>query len=168
MNNNVAQNILLFIGLLLLQVTVFNNIRFSGYLNPFFYILFVIIYPYRKDRGIFLFLCFLLGICIDFFTNSGGTNAAATLLIGYIRLPLLKSLLRKQEIDFPVFDITKQPFGKVLSYIAILTLVHSLAIFSLEYFGLSHLKTIISRTFFTTLTTIILLIFAIILITKRK
>ena len=57
--------------------------------------LFVIVYPFRKDRGIFLFLCFLLGLLIDFFQNSGGINAAALLFIGYIRLPLLKSILEK-------------------------------------------------------------------------
>lgn len=168
MNNNIAQNILLFIGLLLLQVTVLNNVLFWGYLNPFLYILFVILYPYRKDRGVFLFLCFLLGLCIDFFTNSGGINAAATLFAGYIRLPLLKYLLRKQEIDFLVFDITKQPYSKLLPYIAILIFTHSLIIFILEYFSFSYFSTIITRTIATTTFTLILVIFSIILLTRKK
>lgn len=168
MNNNIIQNIVLFISLLFLQVTIFNNVLFRGYLNPFVYILFVIIFPYRKERGIFLFLCFLLGLSIDFFLNSGGINAAATLFVGYIRLPLLKRILRKQEIDFPVFNITKQPFLKLLSYISILVVVHSFIVYGLEYFQLGHFKTILSRTFLTSIFTIILVLLSVILLTRNK
>ncbi len=168
MNNNILQNILLFIGLLLLQVVILNNVLFLGYINPLLYVLFVVVYPYRKDRGILLFICFLLGLCIDFFLNSGGINAAATLFIAYIRLPLLKWVLGKNEIDFQVFNITKQPSVKVLSYVAILVFTHSLIIFSLEYFKLSHITTILSRTFLTGIFTIILVMFSLALLTKRK
>ncbi|MDJ0644700.1 MAG: rod shape-determining protein MreD [Flavobacteriaceae bacterium] len=168
MNTNILQNILLFIGLLLLQVIILNRVLFLGYINPFLYLLFVIIYPYRKDRGILLLLCFLLGLFIDFFLNSGGINAAATLFVAYLRLPLLKWVLGKSEIDFPVFDITKQPFLKVLTYVSILTFMHSLIIFSLEYFKFSYLGTILSRTFLTSIFTVILIMFSLVLLTKRK
>lgn len=168
MNNSVLQNILLFIGLLLLQVTVLNNVLFWGYLNPFLYVLFVIVYPYRKEKGIFLLLCFLLGLCVDFFTNSGGVNAAATLFIGYIRLSLLKKILRKQEIDFPIFDITKQPFSKLFPYVAILIFLHSFIIFILEYFSFKHFTIITTRVLATTIFTFILVIFSIILLSRKK
>lgn len=168
MNNNIAQNIILFIGLLFLQVIILNNVLFLGYINPFLYILFVIVYPFKKDRGVFLFLCFLLGFLIDIFTDAGGTNAAATLFIGYIRLPLLKSVLRKSEIDFPVFNITKQPFLKILSYTSILTFIHSFLIFSLEYFKFADIKIILWRTILTTIFTTILIIFSLMLLTRKK
>lgn len=169
MNNNIVQNILLFIGLLLVQTIVINNnIMLFGHIDPFLYVLFVILFPYRKDRGLFILLCFLLGLFIDFFSNSGGTNAAATLFVGYIRLPLLKSILRKQEIDFAVFDITKQPFTRILSYATIIVLIHSLIIFTLEYFQFRFIGTIISKTLLTSIFTIILIIFSIILITRKK
>lgn len=155
-------------ALILLQVIILNNILFWGYINPLLYILFVIIFPFRKDRGLFLLLCFLLGLFIDFFLNSGGINAAATLFIGYIRLPLIKGLLRKSEIDFPVFDIDKLPFLKLLSFIAVLTFTHHFVIFSLEYFKLSALGTIISRTFLTGIFTIILIIFSLLFMNRGK
>jgi len=168
MNNNILQNILLFFGLLLLQVVILNNVLLLGYINPFLYVLFVIIYPYKKDRGLFLLFSFLLGLCIDFFLNSGGINAAATLFIAYIRLPVLKWILRKQDIDFPVFDITKQPFLRILSYVSILVFIHSLIVYILEYFQLTHFKTIISRTILTSIFTIILTMFSVILLTRKK
>ena len=168
MTNNILQNTLFFIGLFLLQVILLNNIDLFGYVDPFLYILFVIIYPLKKDRGPFLFLCFLLGLLIDIFLNSGGTNAAATLFIGYIRLPILKGILRKSEIDFVVFNITKQPFLKMLSYVAILAFIHSLLVFTLEYFKFSDIGIILSRTIYTSVFTIILTIFSLILLTRKK
>ncbi len=168
MNNNILQNIIFFIGLLLLQVTILNNVDLFGYIDPYLYVLFVIIYPLRKERIPVLFFCFLLGLFIDMFSNSGGTNAAATLFIAFIRLPLLKVLLRKTEIDFVVFNITKQPFLKMLSYVSILVFTHSFIIFSLEYFKFSDLDTILSRTILTSIFTIVLTIFSLILLTRKK
>ncbi len=166
--NDVIKIIVLFITLILVQVIVLNNVLFWDYINPQLYILFVIIYPFRKDRGIFLFLSFLLGICLDFFFNSGGTNAAATLFIAYIRLPLLKSLMRKSEIDFPVFNINKLQFLKLLSFIAILTFAHHFVLFSLEYFKLNAIITVFSRTILTSIFTIILIIFSLLFMNKSK
>ena len=168
MNSNILQNIILFISLLLLQVILLNNIELFGYINPFLYILFVILFPFKRNRGALLFFSFLLGLFIDMFLNSGGTNAAATLFIAYIRLPLLKTILRKSEIDFVVFNILKQPFLKILVYISFLTFIHSFIVFSLEYFKFSDLGIILSRTFLTSIFTIILTIFSLILLSRKK
>ena len=166
--NDVVKNSILFVGLILIQVIILNNILFLGYINPLLYILFIIVYPLKKDRGVFLLLSFLLGLFIDFFVDSGGINAAATLFIAYIRLPLLKGLLKKSEIDFLVFKINKLPFLRLLSFITILTFIHHFIIFSLEYFKFSAILTISSRTFFTSIFTIILLILSLLLIDKDK
>ena len=166
--NEILKNSLLFIGLILAQVIVLNNINFLGYINPFLYILFVIVFPLRRDRGLILILSFLLGLSIDFFSDSGGVNAAATVFIAYLRLPLIKGLTRKTEIDFPLFKIIKLPFLKLLSFIAIITLTHHLLLFSLEYFKFTEILTILSRTIITSIFTIILLIFSLILLNKNK
>ena len=166
--NDILKNIFLFFLLVFAQVIVFNNILFWGYLNPLPYILFIIVYPLKKDRGFFLIISFLLGLCIDFFMDSGGINAAVTLFIAYIRLPLLKSLLRKTDIDFTLFNVGKLPFTKLMSYIAILTFSHHFLIYYLEYFKLSSLGTVFLRAFSTGIFTIILLIFSLILMNKSK
>lgn len=166
--NDVIKNSILFIGLISIQIIILNNVLFWGYINPLLYILFIIVYPLKRDRGVFLFLSFLLGLSIDFFSDSGGINAAATLFIAYIRLPLLKGLLRKPEIDFPVFNVHKLPFLRLLSFIAILTFTHHFLLFSLEYFKLNAIVTILSRTFLTGIFTIILLIFSLLIMDKKK
>jgi len=166
--NDVVKNSLIFFGLIFLQVVILNNINFLGYINPFLYILFVIVFPLRRDRGLLLILSFLLGLTIDFFLDSGGINAGATVCIAYIRLPLIKALTGKSEIDFPVFKIIKLPFLKLLSFIAIITLTHHLVLFSLEYFKFTEILTILSRTFLSSIFTIILIIFSLLLLNKNK
>lgn len=162
------KNIILFISLILVQIIVLNNVLLWGFINPLLYILFVVVYPFKRDRGLFLFFSFLLGLSLDFFLNSGGINAAATLFIAYIRLPLIKGILGKSEIDFPVFDISKLPFLNLLFFISILTLLHHFIVFSLEYFKFSAIGTIFYRTLLTSLFTIILLIFSLLFMNKAK
>jgi len=165
---DIVKNIGLFLGLLLLQVMILNKINFLGYGNPMLYILFILVFPMKKDRSLFLILSFILGLCVDFFLDSGGINASASLLIAYIRLPVLKGLLNKTEIDFAVFKITNLPFLKLLSFIAIMVFVHHLAFFSLEYFSFKAILTILSRTILTSIFTLILIIFSLLLMTKQK
>ena len=77
MNNIVAANITRFIILVLIQVLVLININFLGYINPYIYILFIILFPIKNNRLLFIFLSFLLGLTVDLFLDSGGVHAAA-------------------------------------------------------------------------------------------
>ncbi|MCB0474383.1 MAG: rod shape-determining protein MreD [Flavobacteriaceae bacterium] len=166
--NEIIKHIILFVVLFLLQVIVLNNVNFWGFINPMLYILFVFVYPFKKTKAEIMLLSFFMGLGIDLFLNSGGTNAAATLFIAYIRLPLLKALLRKTDIDLQVFNLSKLPFSKLLSFIIILTFSHHFIVFGLEYFKWSALGTILIRTFLTGIFTIILIIFSLLLMNKGK
>ena len=168
MNNLVIKNTVLFISLVLIQVLILNNINLYDYLNPYVYIVFVIFYPLRKDKGSFLFLSFLLGLTIDFFSNSGGINAAATLFIAYIRLPLLSKILNKTDFDYQSFNIRSISFGKSFAFILILTFVHHLILFGLEYFSFSNFGTILSKTVLSTLFTTATIFIVIILFAKKE
>ena len=45
MINSILRFGLIFILLILLQVLFFNNIQFSGYVNPYVYIMFILLLP---------------------------------------------------------------------------------------------------------------------------
>jgi len=62
MIKSLQQRILWFILLVLVQVAILNHIYFLGYINPMLYILFIILYPLRKEKASFLILSFLLGL----------------------------------------------------------------------------------------------------------
>ncbi len=164
-NLNIA---FVFVGLVLLQIVILNNINFLGYINPLFYIVFIFYYPVKKLDGAFLLLSFLLGLTIDFFSNSGGVNAAATLLIAYIRIPIIKIVLGKTELEFNNFSFRKLKFNKTLSIITILTFIHHFVVFGLEYFKIDNFQLILTKTFLTSIFTIILILISFILFTKKN
>ena len=117
MNSVILTNSIRFLFLILLQVLILNHVFLYGYVNPMLYILFIFLYPLRVEKVNFLILSFLLGLCIDFFSNSGGINASATLLIAYIRLPILHIILNKTEFDYLLFSIKKLNFLQAIIYI---------------------------------------------------
>ena len=157
-----------FFILVLMQVLIFNNINLFGYTNPLIYIAFVFYYPLHKEKGLFLFLSFLLGLSIDFFSNTGGINAAATLFIAFIRLPLLSFILGKTDFDFQLFNIRAISFGKAFSFIALMTVIHHFILFSLDYFSLNAFSPIISKTLTTSVFSILIILVGIILFTKKE
>ncbi len=112
MNNSVLKIILSFIGLVLLQVLVCSNMNFMGEINPFVYVVFVLLYPVINNRLLFIFTSFLLGYTVDIFLDSGGVHAAASVAIAYIRPLILKFLFGSaydyQSIKFSTVEFSRR------------------------------------------------------------
>lgn len=160
--------ILLFTGLILLQVIILNNINFLGYINPYFYMVFVLFYPIKKLDSAFLLISFLLGLAIDFFANTGGVNAAATLFIAFIRLPVIKLVLGKSELEYGSLSLKKMKFNNAFTIILILTLVHHFIIYALEYFSFDNIGLILQKTLLTGIFTLILILISFIFFSDSK
>ena len=77
MNSALLGNITRFILLLIAQILIFNRIDLFGFINPFPYVLFIILYPVNGNKSGLLAASFLLGLLMDMFWNSGGVHAAA-------------------------------------------------------------------------------------------
>lgn len=167
MNNSLALNSIRFIVLLLAQVTICSNINLFGYVNPFIYIIFILLYPVKTNRLIFLILAFNLGLLIDMFLDSGGVHAAASVLLAFARPAFLKNafdtLYDHQNLKFGTTDI-----GVLLTYITLATLFHHFAVFNLEIFNISQILLILKKTLFSSIFTIILSFLLILLFKKRK
>ena len=168
MNKLILINAFRFIILVLLQVLVLNKVNLFGYLNPMVYIVWVFLFPIRKNKTVFLLLSFILGLTIDFFSDSGGIHTAATLFIAFYRLSILKLILRKSDFDYLLFNLRSISFGKAFFYIAISTLIHHTIVFSLEYFSFNEYTAIIYNTLLTSFFTILIILLGIILFTKKK
>ncbi len=167
MNSIVAINTARFILLVLLQVLVLNHINFLGYINPYIYILFIILYPVKNNSSLFISLSFLLGLCVDIFSDSGGVHAAASVTIAFLRPGFLKSvfgaLYEHQTIKFSNIDLAPK-----ISYIALVTVVHHLILFTLEIFSLSKIILITQKTLFSSIFTIIICILVTIIFTRKN
>lgn len=168
MNNSFLKYSALFVILVLLQISIFNNVNLFGYAQPMFYILFLFLYPISQQKSLFLILAFLLGLSIDFFSNSGGINASATLFIAYFRLPILKIISRKTEFDTVLFRFNNLPFGQQIAYLLTLTFIHHFIVFQLSYFKIDAIGLILTYTLFSGIFTFILLLFYTSLFLKKK
>lgn len=73
-----------FVLLVALQLLIFNNIEFSGYVNPYVYVMFILILPVSIPSWILLLLGFLTGFVIDVFSGTMGVHTFATVLAGFV------------------------------------------------------------------------------------
>ena len=90
MINSVLRFVLLFVLLVLLQVVFFNNIQFSGYINPYVYLMFILLLPFEIPAWLVLLLSYSMGITIDFFSGTPGIHTSATVLAGFVRPYVLR------------------------------------------------------------------------------
>ena len=72
MIGSLSANIIRFVVLVLIQVVVLNNVQLSGYINPFLYVLFIVLLPLEVPRWLSLLLAFVLGLAVDIFTDTVG------------------------------------------------------------------------------------------------
>ncbi|OEJ99244.1 rod shape-determining protein MreD [Flavivirga aquatica] len=155
-----------FFLLILVQVLILNHIDFLGYINPYIYILFIALFPVKKNRTTVIFLGFLTGLTIDLFQDTGGIHAAACVLIAYLRPIALKfsfgTIYEHQTIKFNTVD-----FGSKLIYITLLVIIHHLILFLLEIFSLSKIILVLQKTLFSSIFTIVLSIIIIIIFSKK-
>lgn len=168
MNNIFFINTFRFIGLVFLQILIFNNINLLGYLNPYPYLAFVFLFPYKKERSALLILSFLLGLSLDFFTDSGGVHAFSTLFIAYFRLYFVQLILRKSEFEYFSFQLKTVSIDKVLLYFFVLIFIHHFLMFSLEFFDIQSFYEILKRTIFSAIFTFLVTTFGYYLLVNKK
>jgi rod shape-determining protein MreD len=142
-----------FLLLVLLQGLVFNNVLFWGYLNPYLYVLFILILPVNTDKALLLVACFALGACMDMFENSGGIHAAACTFIGFIRPIVLRILSRRQGAELNELRLKDLGLPTTAVYSIILIFLHHLLLFGLEAFKLSEIGLVMLRAIYSSLFT---------------
>lgn len=130
--------VIMFVVLVLVQVLILNNIQFSGFINPYIYILFILLLPFTIPGYFLLGLSFLLGFSIDIFNSTPGVHAGATVLLGFLR-PGIAQLISSRELiekgNTP--NMSQLGFANFIKYTVIAVLVHHLFLFYAEAFSFS-------------------------------
>lgn len=167
MNSALLMNIARFIMLLLAQVLIFNRMDLFGFVNPFPYILFIILYPVNGNKTGLLLASFFLGLIMDMFWNSGGVHAAACLVLAYFR-PAIFKFSFGLSYEYQTVKLNDSLTPERFSFILIAVIIHHFTLFILEIFKLSSILDILVRTVLSTLFTIITSIIIIYLIKPSK
>jgi len=142
----------LFISASVLQILIFNNFYFGGYINPFYYVVFIFSIPTSINGSKQLILSLLIGLIIDLFTYSQGIHSFSSVLICYVKL-FLESKKVDQENNT---EIINSSWSNFISLIIPLTLLHHFCIFFLEIFSTKEFFII---TYHTILSAVFTLLF---------
>jgi len=157
-----------FILLILIQLLVVNNIQVNSYINPFMYILIILILPFDINKSLLLFLGFLTGLTIDIFSDTYGIHAAATTLLAFIRPTLLNILSSKEAYEAGTSpDINIYGFSWFLKYLIIATFIHHTCLFILEIFSFNNFLHTTGKIFANLVSTIIAMLFYYIIALKQ-
>jgi len=135
MINSVLRFSAIIVILILLQVLVLNNIQFSGFVNPYVYIMIVLLLPSLTPAWLVLSVSFLSGLVIDLFSGSPGMHASATLLAGFSRQYVLRLISPRDGYESGS-DLSMAAYGFrwFVTYTAVIVLIHHTTLFFLEVF----------------------------------
>jgi rod shape-determining protein MreD len=151
--------LILFVVLVLLQVLLFNNIEFSGFINPYVYVLFILLVPFEIPKALLLITAFLLGLTIDLFMGTPGVHSTATVLIAFSRPSVLALFSTREGYQAGTYPRMSQ-FGMewFVKYAVTLILIHHFTLFYLEVFTLHHFLSTFIRAFLSSLLTSLIII----------
>jgi rod shape-determining protein MreD len=155
MINSVLRFTIITILLILLQVLVLNNIQFSGFVNPYVYIMIILLLPSITPAWLVLIFSFLTGLVIDLFSGSPGMHASATLLAGFSR-PLVLRLISPRDGYESGSDLSIAAYGFrwFFIYAAIIVLIHHTTLFFLEVFRFTDFFRTILRILLSSIFTV--------------
>lgn len=125
--------IISFLLLLLFQILIANSISLWGIITPMAYIMFIFILPFQMSKSLVVLLGFLMGISVDIFTGVLGQHAAASVLIAFLRMPVISIIstqIKFEEHLRPVLWDMK--FAWYFQYALYLTLIHHIVFFFLD------------------------------------
>ena len=167
MNKGPVWYILLFVVTVIIQVLFMNNMQFSRFVNPYFYVLFILLLPINFPRYLMLILGFLIGLTIDIFSNTPGIHASATVFMAFLRPFVINAsnLDDKEQIMCPT--IANIGFAMFLRYAAIMILIHHLFLFYVEIFSFHGFFQTLLRSFLSSIFTLIFIVISQYLIFRK-
>lgn len=144
-----------FIGLVLLQVLILNNVHIAGYATPFLYIYLILKFESDTPRNALMLWAFFLGLAVDVFSDTPGMNAAATVLLAFLRPTFLRLFVPRDTLDDTLVPAIRTmgilPF---LKYLVVSVLIHHGLLLTLEFFSFAHIGTLLLRIAASTLLTV--------------
>ncbi len=168
MITGIIKNTGLFIFLLLLQILLMDNIEFSGYVNPYIYLLFIILLPVEIPAWLLLILSFFTGLSVDLFNGTPGMHASATTFAGFVRPYILRILAPRDGYDTGVLPVPgAYGWRWFLVYVILIVTIHHFALFYIEVFRLAYFFSTLLRVLLSSLFSIGFILIIQLLIVKR-
>ncbi|QEH40536.1 rod shape-determining protein MreD [Chitinophaga sp. XS-30] len=164
------KNIIRFILLILFQVLVLDQILIHQLVNPYLYMLFILLLPFNLPRPAVQLLGLFLGLTLDMFSDTMGLHAAACVFIAYLR-PFILNILSPQggfEVIQRTPSVTSMGTSQFAIYVSILVLLHNIVYFCLSVFSFADPLYLLIKILLSTAVSLFLVLIYELLFFSRK
>jgi rod shape-determining protein MreD len=147
--------------ILLLQILILNNIEFGGYINPYIYVMIIMLLPLEMAQWLVLIIAFATGMIIDSSAGTPGMHTSATVLAGFVRPWLLRYISPRDGYEqgaWPSMAVYGVRWFAV--YALWILLIHHFALFFIEVFRFQEFFRTLLRVIFSTAFSFIFVIVA--------
>lgn len=143
-----------FVGLVLLQVLILNNVHIAGCATPFLYIYLILKFESDIPRNTLMLWAFFLGLTVDVFSDTPGMNAAAVVFLAFMRPTLLRLFVPRDMVESIVPGIRALGVSPFLKYVSASVLVHHSVLLLVEFFSLAAWGMLLLRIVASSLLTV--------------
>ena len=144
MNKDVIIFTLLFIIMVVVQVLICNHIAIFNVAVPIIFIYFIIRLPISLGNGALFSLSFLLGLCVDIFSDTPGVNALACTLLSGLKRPVFYAYIPKDDkTKILTPSVSSMGVAVYCKYLISMVAIYCLLAFSIEYFNFANVKDIV-------------------------
>jgi len=146
------------LGLLFFQSFVLSQIQVYGYLNPYVYLLVILLVPASASRISLLVIGALVGGFMDFQMLSGGMHLMASTLLAYLRPFLLDFIVPRASEENLGFTRQEVGWQKWVIYTLLGTFIHHFYLFAVDAHGLYNPLGFLWRSFLSAMATVVLML----------
>lgn len=169
MIREIAYIFVLFIIMVVLQVLLCNNVLLFGVAFPIVFIYFIIRMPIGMNTSLLLTLSFLLGLCVDIFSDTPGLNALCSTLLAMIKRPIFFIYVERDDASNLIKPgISSIGFSAFAKYLLTLVAIYCFSVLTIEYFSVVNVKEILIMGLASTVLSWIFLIGMASLTTNRR
>jgi hypothetical protein len=151
--SELLKNIIRFAAFILVQVFILNKIPpLHGFISPYLYFLYILLLPFSMSRISLVFVGFLFGLTLDYFTKTPGLHAASCSLIAYLRPFLINVLVTHEGMGYNYTEPAPSSMGwtPYIVYVLVLSFIHNAYLVFLEWLQFGNFWYFLGKVFSTT------------------
>jgi hypothetical protein len=158
--SDLLRNIIRFAVFIAVQVFILNTLHLHQYVIPYLYYLFILWLPFSISRNALLFVGFITGLTLDYFSMQIGVHTAACTLIAYARPFIINLLTPKDSSEFNY----REPSPKAMQwmpymvYVLLLTILHHTYMTFLQWLQFGKFTDFVIKVFTTTAISMLLIL----------
>jgi len=147
-SRSVFSDLLIIFLLVTFQIIVLNKIVIDQKYIPVMYPIFVLFYPFFRNKYVFLALSFITGLAIDANLGTWGINALATTTIAYFRTLIFRT---STDTTTDFFSFQSLQWSQFIVFLFSSIFLHQMIVQYVEFFKFSRFFDILFNVLITSL-----------------